>query len=141
MSVILAALAIAAVVAVRRRWLVVTVRGSSMTPTLHDGQRLIARRGHDYRTGDIIVFRVELADTPALRVKRVAAVGGDPVPMRLRAGVLAGVRHAVPARHVVVAGDNPRSEDSRHVGFVSDDAIQGIVRAAGFRKPGTAGDR
>ena len=28
----------------RRRWMVVTVRGHSMTPTLHNGERLLVRR-------------------------------------------------------------------------------------------------
>ncbi len=118
-----------AALAVRRTWLVVTVRGTSMMPTLRDGQRLIARRGHRYINGDIIVFRIGPPGAAELRIKRVVAVGGDPIPVRLRAGVLAGVRDSVPARHVVVSGDNPRSEDSRHVGFVPDDAIQGIVRS------------
>jgi len=128
-TVALALLAIGAgILVARRRWLVVIVRGNSMAPTLHDGQRLIVRRGRDYATGDIIVFRVDAPGTPALRVKRVAALAGQPIPFQLRAGVLAAVPAAVPAHHVVVAGDNAHSEDSRHLGFVTDAAIQGVVR-------------
>lgn len=115
-----------------RRWLVVVVRGGSMAPTLREGQRLLARRGHGYRRGDLVVFRAPRPagdldggpDDPPYRIKRVAAVADDPVPPWLATPEPS----RVPARHLAVSGDHPVSEDSRHFGFVSDDAVLGYVR-------------
>lgn len=138
-----AAVAVVAVVAValcggitwlaHRRWLVVVVRGGSMAPTLRDGQQLLARRGRAYQRGDIVVFRPPRSDDatsaapgdPPYRIKRVAAISGDAIPPWLAA---AGYPH-VPARHLAVLGDHAVSEDSRHFGFVSDDAVLGYMRA------------
>ncbi|MFI7672209.1 signal peptidase I [Actinophytocola sp. NPDC049390] len=113
------------------RWLTwVTVRGHSMSPTLHDRQRLLVRKlRRPPRRGDVVVFAVpdtgSDAGDPPYRVKRVAAVGGDPVPDWL-AGTMPGVAR-VPAGHVVVAGDNRRSQDSRHLGLVAVDDIVGTA--------------
>jgi signal peptidase I len=105
-----------------------------MSPTLHDRQRLLVRRlRRPPRRGDVVVFAVTgtLSDAgsdagdPPYRVKRVAAVGGDPVPGWL-AGTMPGVAR-VPAGHVVVAGDNRRSQDSRHLGLVVVGDIVGTV--------------
>jgi signal peptidase I len=113
-----------------RWWTSVTVRGHSMSPTLHDRQRLLVRRLRRLpRRGDVVVFAVPgtLSDETDLpyRVKRVAAVGGDPVPDWL-AETMPGVAR-VPAGHVVVVGDNQRSQDSRHLGLVAVDDIVGTV--------------
>jgi len=120
----------------RRRWLVVQVRGGSMAPTLRDGQQLLARRGRGYRRGDIVVFRAPRADgaiappgEPPYRIKRVAAIAGDPVPSWLGECSGAAGHRVVPARQLVVAGDNPVSEDSRHFGWVPDGAVLGYVRS------------
>lgn len=121
----------AGVLAVRRRWALVLVRGHSMEPTYRDGERVLVR----YRThrtaigpGDVVVFwpsvRTGLTDDPPLRVKRVAAIAGDPVPEWLSG---AGVDR-VPDRHLVVNGDNPRSQDSRQLGFVPEGAVVGLAR-------------
>ncbi|WP_405087930.1 S26 family signal peptidase [Microbispora sp. NBC_01389] len=61
-------------------------------------------------------------------IKRVAAIGGDPVPAWV-AGT-PGLRNAdrVPAGHLVVLGDNPDSSlDSRQRGFVPADRVLGVV--------------
>lgn len=121
-----------------RWWTWVTVRGHSMFPTLHDQQRLLARRlRRPPRRGDVVVFAVPGtlsgagshagfdAGDPPYRVKRVAAVGGDPVPGWL-AETMPGVAR-VPAGHVVVVGDNQRSQDSRHLGLVAVGDIVGTV--------------
>jgi signal peptidase I len=134
----LAALAVSAAIAwlAHRRWLVVVVHGGSMAPTLREGQQLLARRGRGYLRGDLVVFRAPrpagdldggpdgAPDDPPYRIKRVAAVAGDPVPPWL-----AAPGHSrVPARHLAVSGDHPVSEDSRHFGLVSDDAVLGYAR-------------
>jgi len=108
----------------RRRWLIVTVRGTSMMPTLGDGQRLIVRRARGDQTrltvGDIVVFtapeheRFHPMPGAHYLVKRVAALGD--------AGHLSGDR-------VVVLGDNlPASQDSRHFGPLDRRSIIGIAR-------------
>ncbi|MGA8114970.1 MAG: S26 family signal peptidase [Actinocatenispora sp.] len=112
-------------VLLRRHLSVATVRGFSMEPTFDDGTRVLVVRRDSYAVGEVIVFRafsVGRGD-PAWRVKRVAAVAGDPVP-----AWMGDTDHAtVPAGGVVVVGDNPRSQDSRHLGFVSLDVVAGRV--------------
>ena len=51
-----AGLAVAGLLLARRWCNVVTVRGHSMSPTLTDGQRVLAIRRGRYRTGEVIVF-------------------------------------------------------------------------------------
>jgi signal peptidase I len=125
---------------VRRRWVVVTVEGNSMSPTLHHGQRLVARRVGRGRAGrpgfsraDIVVFIVppEMAvaeENLNHRVKRVAAIAGDPVPEWARSALSADEHTRVPAGKVVVSGDNARSQDSRQLGYIDADAIIAVVR-------------
>ena len=120
----------------RGRWLSVTVRGSSMAPTFRDGQRLVVRRsraGAALRCGDVIVFALtadqiasEKTEAIPYRVKRVAAVAGDPVPDWLRP---LATDARVPPGHVVVSGDNPRSQDSRHLGYIDARSIVAVVPA------------
>ena len=122
--------------AARRRWMIVTVRGHSMEPTLHDGERLLALRTRRGRRaalpaiGDIVVF---LPDAMGYRVKRVAGVAGELVPPWIpeRAG------ERIPADHVIVRGDNPRSEGSRELGYIAVGSI--IARVCGPRT--SAADR
>jgi len=113
----------------RRLCTVVTVRGFSMQPTLADGERVLAVRQRHYPVGAIVVFRVrpehEAPGDPDFRVKRVAAIGGQPRPAAFAGSSLAAT---VPAGHVAIAGDNTgRSEDSRHLGYVPVSSIRGRV--------------
>lgn len=126
---------------VRLTWTVVRVSGSSMQPTLRDGDRLLARRrraGHPLNRGDLVVLHRPTGPTalPAgahavagetphhdhrnLLIKRVAALPGDPVP----AGVPGG--RTVPAGHVVVLSDND-GLDSRLFGPVPRANITAVV--------------
>jgi signal peptidase I len=135
------AVAVALVAMVRRRWVVVTVEGNSMSPTLHDGQRLVARRliaprlDRDLSRGDIIVFVLpSWRDNPELRhishrVKRIAAVPGDVVPDWARQALGAADDARVPEGQVVVVGDNPVSQDSRELGYIDARCIVAVVRA------------
>lgn len=121
----------------RRRWLVVTVEGNSMSPTLHHGQRLIARRlrGEGFARSDIIVFLLppeQLEETQSLglplRVKRVVAIAGDPVPQWARQALGADEQTRVPPGKVVVSGDNTdRTQDSRHLGYIDARLIIAVV--------------
>jgi len=115
----------------RSRYVVVTVRGHSMMPTFRDGQRILVRRTgrRGLRPGDVAVFPTPASaagpDTPAWLVKRVTAVAGDKVPPELV--VESGDTELIPPGHCVVRGDNPRSLDSRHFGYLPERSVLGVV--------------
>lgn len=115
----------------RRRWTVATVRGSSMTPTLRNGDQVIARRSRVIRRNDLIVFAVPTdgpsAQNPPWRVKRVAGVAGDPVPAWLSQVSGATDRERVPPGHLIVSGDNQHSQDSRELGYIDLRMVRGVV--------------
>lgn len=129
---------------------VILVEGSSMLPTLNEGDRLIVSKA-EYRltghgTGDIIVFR----NTEGLRenyIKRIIGVSGDQVkiiggsvylneipldePYVLEYSFDNFPATVVPPGSVFVLGDNRNhSRDSRnpYVGFISYDNIIGKAR-------------
>lgn len=103
-----------------------TVVGSSMSPALRDGQRLLIvyARWRHVRLGDVIVFTNprKHAEPPYL-IKRVVAKSGEVSPFD----------HAlVPPHHVIVRGDNPVSLDSRQLGPINECDILGVcVRQRG----------
>ncbi len=123
------------------------VRGSSMEPSLHDGQRLLVSkfvyRYRQPRRGDIIVFRSPVSSddlikrviaTPGERVEIVAGrvlVNGrelqDEERYILRRDVTSNLGpQEVPPDKVFVLGDNrPNSEDSRYFGFVPMKSVKG----------------
>jgi signal peptidase I len=145
-----------AAVAIRHRFVVVTVRGESMLPTFTDGQRVLVRRCAvaAVAPGDVVVFadprdadrdrlaaerqRLVAAGVPVRLpppghesqwlVKRAVAVPGDQVP-RATVPALAAVDHdVVPAGALVVLGDNAaRSDDSRRYGYVAANRLIGTV--------------
>jgi len=115
----------ATVLALRRRYTVITVRGLSMTPTLREGEKVLARRvrGQAVRNGDIVILRVPGGDadgTPSrcTVVKRVAATAGDPLPLFLPPQATTS-SELLPTGHLAVLGDNTNlSVDSRAWGLV-----------------------
>ncbi|WP_229327151.1 S26 family signal peptidase [Streptomyces sp. UNOC14_S4] len=135
----------AALVALTRGLVMVTVRGTSMWPAFQDGDRVLVRRGPHPSVGQVVVaerpvagewpgrpVRTE-AGADAVRgrewlIKRVAAVAGDPVP-RDRARSLARVpEDRVPPGKLVLLGDNRKvSFDSREVGYFPADRVLGRV--------------
>jgi signal peptidase I len=136
-----AALVTAGLVAVRARLLLVTVRGHSMVPTLVDRQRLLVRRTRRApRRGEVVVFTLRRPGPsrprdPGCLVKRVVAVPGDPLPPWVP--VQRPDLRSVPEGFVVVAGDNPRSLDSRRLGLIDRRDILGVVPNS---RRSTAGD-
>lgn len=127
---------LAAATYARRRWMVVRVVGDSMAPAIRDGAVLVARRVRGpLRLDDVVVFAppIDAIDghfddgdpDPALRVKRVAALPGDPIPAWATAA--RDQAHRVPAGSLVVRGDAAESQDSRHYGLVAIADVVGVI--------------
>ncbi|MEO3796728.1 S26 family signal peptidase [Nonomuraea sp. B10E15] len=113
--------AVAVLVWLRGRFVTVTVEGASMEPTLHPGQRLLARRTRGV-TGEVVIVR-NPHPVPPLLVKRLAACEGERLPAVLGGGL-------VPAGRVAVLGDNPpRSVDSRHFGLLPASHVVAVIRS------------
>jgi signal peptidase I len=128
-SLLLGAVAIGLLV-VRARLVAVTVEGDSMAPTLRPGDRVLVVKVplRWVRRRQLVVFapRTEFrhASDPPWHIKRAVALPGDVVPAEVPN--LAGAR--VPADQFVVLGDNSaRSFDSRLAGYLSSDALLGVV--------------
>lgn len=136
---IVAALALVAALRwTRRHYLVVTVDGTSMAPTLGDSDRVVVRRRRidQVQRGDIVVLEPPASLSgryqpvpagPGRRVwniKRAVALPGDPVPAAV---VPAAGVHLVPHDAVVVLGDNPDSVDSRQRGLFPADRLLGVA--------------
>ncbi|MFI6485735.1 S26 family signal peptidase [Nonomuraea sp. NPDC050663] len=124
----------------RRRIVVVTVSGTSMTPTLQPGDKLLVRRCDIsvVKVGDIVVLEpprvpvspeiTVLGPLPARtqwQVKRVAALPGDPIPSSVQEA--AGNLRIVPDGTLIVLGDNNASNDSRLNGPYPADRILGLA--------------
>ncbi|SCF83361.1 S26 family signal peptidase [Streptomyces sp. Ncost-T10-10d] len=131
------------VAAVGSETVVVTVRGASMEPAYHDGDRVLVRRNRAFESGTVVVVEHPAgswttapppigASGPVTHrnwmIKRVMAVPGDPVP-RTRVPALAETPDdRVPAGQLVLLGDNPEvSFDSREVGYFPAERVLGVV--------------
>jgi signal peptidase I len=112
----------------RRAYLVVTVRGSSMSPTYLEGDRVLVRRVGvaAVRPGEVALLTMPagpVVEPDELMIKRIAAVPGDPVPD----GIPVAER-LVPAGRLVVLGDNSQaSYDSRRAGYFDASTLIGVV--------------
>lgn len=136
------------------------VDGSSMVPTLRDGDRLlvlVSRLCGEYRRGDVVVLRKStFLEEPI--VKRVIAVGGETVDIDFDAGVVyvdgealpepyireathlaegASFPQTVPEGCVFIMGDNRNdSRDSREPSLGAVDTRCLIGRAVFLLLPG-----
>jgi signal peptidase I len=138
-SILAVAAVITALVAVRRLFVVVRVRGNSMVPTFDDGDVLIATRARrsDVFAGDIVIVGPRKRATDAPRsadgrapmriVKRAVAIAGDPVP-RAQVQALANVQESVvPDGKIVLVGDSTNSFDSRQRGYYDATEVIAVV--------------
>jgi signal peptidase I len=138
----LAACALLAALALRQRFVIVTVTGDSMVPALAPGDRVLVRRVRpsQLRRGQVAV--VEMPDAngdwaaplrgPVSRhqwmIKRVAALPGDPIPEGCLPEVADVPGRLVPDGKLFVLGDNVTSSyDSRHLGYLPSERLLGIV--------------
>jgi len=134
--------------AARRRFALVTVAGSSMAPTIGDGDRVLVRRA---RLGDVEVGQVVVVERPAdgggwntepprwpgggrrWLIKRVAALPGDLWPQEALTGVgpaqaAARLVAFLPPGQFTVLGDNrAASYDSREMGCIPAARLLGVV--------------
>lgn len=116
------------------------VDGTSMMPTIHDGDVVISTKNHDFvKTGDIIQFHLD----DGYYIKRVVAHSGDFVEIEdgiLRVNGLIsdyneyGIKASdnihvlLESNEYFVLGDNRDiSFDSRSFGPITDDIISGVV--------------
>ncbi|WP_352400295.1 signal peptidase I [Anaerotignum sp.] len=126
----------------------VRLEGSSMDPTLNDGDivcmsRFYANMGM-YEKGDIVVFRYNDHGRKKTVLKRVIATEGDHIRFLDDGSVAVNgevlqedyidsltngiVDMTIPPKTVFVLGDNrDLSFDSRHMGVISCDDLQGKV--------------
>lgn len=136
----------------RRRFIVVTVTGVSMAPTLAPGDRVLVRRTRlgQVRAGQIAVIDIEddydphEGRAPAVRgawrcrrlmIKRVAAIPGHLVPATCQGSPVPSWPTPVPswparvaAGTFIVLGDNPgRSYDSRQAGPIAGELLVGVA--------------
>lgn len=117
----------------RGRWVVVTVRGASMQPTLLGGDRVLVRRGPVRAVGELAVLGravmgPEDPDFFEWIIKRVAALPGDAVPRDLVPSLAEVPETTVPPGRLVLLGDNQaQSFDSRRFGYYSTAEVLGVV--------------
>lgn len=138
-----------------RRLASVTVRGRSMEPSYHDGDRVLVRRIRTPAAGQVVVVEQPGVDGqwlgPPLSagadrarlsgrrwlIKRVTAVPGDPVPRAGFASLAQAEEDAVPPGKVVLVGDNRRlSLDSRRIGYFPTERVLGVVVRGAHPAPG-----
>ena len=137
----------AAAILVANLWLpILKVTGTSMSPTLQEGQVLMASKGHDFKTGDVIAFYYN----NKILVKRVIAMPGDWVNISEDGTVYVNdiaidepylnekalgdcnieLPYQVPESKIFVMGDNRSvSLDSRNtaIGCVSEEQVVGRI--------------
>jgi signal peptidase I len=139
------ALVLGVVVALRRRFLSVTVAGTSMLPTFDHGDRVLVQRT---RADAIVAGQIVVLQRPGYRdgvgytwdvppasgagspwlVKRVVAAAGDPTPAGLPASIGLRPGDPVPSGHLVVLGDNGHiSLDSRRIGLIPVGRVLGVA--------------
>jgi signal peptidase I len=130
-AVIVICTGLLALMLIRRRVILVTVRGQSMAPAYTDGERLVIVRRSRYAPGDVVMFRTpirHLVDVEWM-VKRAAAGPGDTVPCDLRARIGTAI---VPAGKLLVRSDAADGIDSRHFGLIDACDVIGVARSAGY---------
>ncbi|MBX3112372.1 MAG: signal peptidase I [Fimbriimonadaceae bacterium] len=121
----------------------IEVKGDSMEPTFHNGQRLLISKAYwlvgDIKKNDIVVVKnIEGGDTI---IKRVYALPGQTVDFFNvpESYDFSKGAYVVPAGHLYILGDNrPVSDDSRLFGPVDTKDVLGKVVVVRFGFPAAA---
>ncbi|MBC6461734.1 S26 family signal peptidase [Actinomadura sp. HBU206391] len=130
-----------AITMMRRSYLIVTVKGRSMHPTLVEGDRVLVRRGSTRtpRRNDVVILRkppgpgreASPPHDPPTRgewsIKRIVATPDDPLPESVAKACGQAPGTPVPAGLFVVLGDAPNSYDSRAWGYLAAENLLGVV--------------
>ncbi|PZG38855.1 S26 family signal peptidase [Spongiactinospora gelatinilytica] len=144
---VLGGLGAVALLLLKRGMVLVTIRGSSMEPTFHEGDRVLVRRKVAACRGMPVVIerptlhggwhhpplpkgaKVTLIKSREWMIKRVCATAGDPVPRDLVPALALVSEERVPSGNIVLLGDNTDfSFDSRCVGYFPTERVLGVVR-------------
>jgi signal peptidase I len=115
--------------------LYVTVKGWSMSPTLHPGDNVLVWRFFPYhwlREGQMVVVQTDQDSDTLPFIKRIIALEGVicafPPPESVSGRVSRELTWQIPAGSVFVCGDNrAQSIDSRIWGPLPGNAIKGVV--------------
>lgn len=85
-------------------FMLVSVSGESMIPSLHEGQIcLLKRRPKVFNIGDVYIYNAPYSKEERLVIKRLSKIEGD---------------------YLYFIGDNPpKSHDSRHYGYVDKSKV------------------
>lgn len=132
--------------AVERRWVTVSVSGTSMEPAYREGDGVLVRRRVAPARGAVVVverppYLAPWPDSPVAPnapahaiyarhwfIKRVAAVPGDPVPVTEVPALADTPAQRVPKGMLVLLGDNRgESYDSRSFGYFPVARVLGTV--------------
>ncbi len=122
----------------RRAFLVTTVDGASMEPTLRSSDRLLVHRTKHPRVGQVVVFDypdfLKAKAPPDKRsglylIKRIVAVPGDQLSPDWGWPDLRNISgQSVPPGSYVVLGDNREASfDSRIEGYVTRERLVGVM--------------
>jgi signal peptidase I len=123
------------------------VDGSSMVPTLADGDRALVTKSYNYPIrGDVVIADIGVNGAKDTIIKRIVGVAGDTVTVKNDVATVNGVTESpstivvhpdggedrgptvVPDGHVYLMGDNRViSLDSRFIGPVAIDRLYGKV--------------
>jgi signal peptidase I len=119
----------------RRNLVIISVKGESMEPTYHRGDRVVVRRtgANGLQVGQVIVVAagkpvgLPTLENPLWMIKRLVAVPGDPVPHDRIPRLRDVPERTVPDGCLIVLGDNPAGTDSRQLGYFFTGNLLGVV--------------
>ena len=124
----------------------VKISGTSMLPTLEDGDYVLVLKAQDVKGGDVVL--VQLSNGQYI-TKRVVGIEGDDILIKAHELYVNGILFDnltnslqgdyqenihVPSQSFYILGDNRlESFDSRSIGYISKTMVKGVVSVQGLR--------
>ena len=124
----------------------VKISGTSMLPTLEDGDYVLVLKAQDVKRGDVVL--VQLSNGQYI-TKRVVGIEGDDILIKAHELYVNGILFDnltnslqrdyqeifhVPSESFYILGDNRlESFDSRSIGYISKTMVKGVVSVQGLR--------